>query len=119
MTTHELRSHGRLGGSPPISQGEAAASFRAKRTGIAVFGLFGCGNLGNDGSLESMLSFLRDKRPGARLLCICKVPEVVTETFGIETVPIRRKGGGHRTRLDRLLLKIPGKRPASTMLSPP
>jgi polysaccharide pyruvyl transferase WcaK-like protein len=75
--------------------------------GIAVFGLFGCGNLGNHGSLESMPSFLRDKRPGARLLCICKVPEVVTETFGIEPC-LSGERGGHRTRSRPPSLEDPG-----------
>src|SRR5690606_2129021 len=34
---------------------------------IGVFGLFGCGNAGNDGSLEAMLLFLRRVRPDAEL----------------------------------------------------
>lgn len=108
---HELHvSHGRRGGSPLVSQTGTTASSRNGEAGIAVFGLFGCGNLGNDGSLESMLTFLRDKRPEARLFCICQAPEVVAETFGVETVPIRRrKGEGIGRILDRIFFRIPGK----------
>ena len=39
---------------------------RARRR-IGIFGLFGSGNLGNDGSLESFLDFLRSAYPDAEL----------------------------------------------------
>jgi polysaccharide pyruvyl transferase WcaK-like protein len=107
---HELRvSHGKPGRPSRPQGGAAAKTARGRETGIAVFGLFGCGNLGNDGSLESMLLFLREKRPDVRLFCICKVPEVVTENFGIETIPIRLpKSEGIARFLDRIFLKFPG-----------
>ncbi|MER8752176.1 polysaccharide pyruvyl transferase family protein [Mesorhizobium sp. M1050] len=78
---------------------------------IALFGLFGSGNLGNDGSLEAMVGFLRRERPEAELLCICGEPGVVKQTFGIETLPIRRNGParGLSGTINRLFLKIPGK----------
>ena len=41
----------------------------AKRIGL--FGLFGSGNIGNDGSLEAMLAFLRSALPDAKLVCVC------------------------------------------------
>ncbi|WP_436118394.1 hypothetical protein [Phyllobacterium sp. LjRoot231] len=53
---------------------------------IALLGLFGSGNTGNDGSLESMVSFLRRSTPDAELLCICPNPEVVTGTLAIAAV---------------------------------
>lgn len=97
-----------------------AASHRASGDGtglrrtprrIALFGLFGCGNLGNEGSLEAMVGFLRRERPGAELFCICQEPEVVREAFGLETLPIRGNGptSGLSRRINRLFLKIPGK----------
>lgn len=108
-TTHELRvSHGQSRRLPRI-KGEAARG-SGKETSIAIFGCFGCGNLGNDGSLESMLLFLRKGRPDARLSCICRDPEVVTETFRIDAVPIRiARGDGIAGLLDRIFLKIPRK----------
>lgn len=80
-------------------------------TRIVLFGLFGCGNLGNEGSLEAMLGFLRRAMPGAELSCICREPAIVGRTYGIETLPIRRNGpaAGPAGRINRLLLKIPGK----------
>jgi polysaccharide pyruvyl transferase WcaK-like protein len=50
---------------------------------IGLFGLFGSGNLGNDGSLEAMLNFLRSARPDARVECICADPNTVERKFGI------------------------------------
>jgi polysaccharide pyruvyl transferase WcaK-like protein len=78
---------------------------------IALFGLFGCGNLGNDGSLEAMVGFLRRERPEAELSSICREPDAVRQAFGIETLPIRWNGPAHGLsgRLNRLFLKIPGK----------
>jgi polysaccharide pyruvyl transferase WcaK-like protein len=83
----------------------------AKPATIALFGLFGCGNLGNDASLEAMIDFLRSARPDASLFCVCHEPDLVAKTFSIETVPInwsRHLTGSMRT-LNRLFLKIPGK----------
>ena len=57
---------------------------------IGVLGNFGSGNLGNDGSLEAMLGFLRKARPDAQFVCICSRPKEVRERFGLPAVPIRR-----------------------------
>lgn len=102
---------------PPRSTGKAkrpqsgaAATAQYTKPGIALFGLFGCGNLGNDGSLESMLLFLREKRPDARIFCICTGPEVVSDEFGIDAIPIRpARGEGIGSVLDRIFLRIPRK----------
>lgn len=76
---------------------------------IALIGLFGSGNTGNDGSLKSMVSFLRRSTPEAELLCICPNPKVVTAGLGIAAVT---HGGvemtGHWSRVtDRLLAGFP------------
>jgi polysaccharide pyruvyl transferase WcaK-like protein len=55
---------------------------------IGLFGMFGTGNIGNDGSLESMVRFLRRVAPEERLLCICGNPAAVETAFGLEAVPI-------------------------------
>ena len=87
----------------------AARRVRAQR--VALFGLFGCGNLGNDGSLEAMLDLLRRSRPEAELFCICHDPALVAQTHRVATVPISwsRHLVGRPRRIDRLLMKIPGK----------
>lgn len=78
---------------------------------IALFGLFGCGNLGNDGSLQAMLEYLAASRPSAEIVCICDDRDVVRHKFGVSTIPIsgsresERTGRSGRSRLG----KIPGK----------
>lgn len=59
---------------------------------IALFGLFGCGNLGNDGSLEAVLTSLRQLAPGADLVVICDDPEYIGDAFDVPTVPIALSG---------------------------
>lgn len=93
--------------SPPLHRETAASRFaarvRAQRQGsasaseahsgsslkIGIFGLFGSGNLGNDGSLESFLGFIRSARPKAQLHCICSGTESVRERFGVPALPIQ------------------------------
>ena len=55
---------------------------------IGLFGMFGTGNIGNDGSLESMVRFLSRVAPEERLLCICGNPAAVEKAFGLDAVPI-------------------------------
>jgi polysaccharide pyruvyl transferase WcaK-like protein len=78
---------------------------------MILFGLFGCGNLGNDASLEAMLETLRRARHETELLCVCDQPAVVAAATAIATVPISpsRHMRGRARRLDRTLLKLPGK----------
>lgn len=65
---------------------------RKRSTGTAprvgLFGLLGSGNLGNDGSLEAVLAFLRAKHPDAILGCLCAGPEQVTARYGILATPL-------------------------------
>jgi polysaccharide pyruvyl transferase WcaK-like protein len=55
---------------------------------IGLFGLFGGGNLGNDGCLEAALGYLREHHPDAELACLCAGPDVVAARFGISTTPV-------------------------------
>lgn len=55
---------------------------------VGLFGLLGSGNLGNDGSLEAILTFLRDHHPHAELSCMCAGPERVSRLYGIPAVPL-------------------------------
>ena len=55
---------------------------------IGLFGLFGSGNLGNDGSLEVMLDFLRTTLPDAELFCICSGPGKVQKEFHLRAIRI-------------------------------
>lgn len=76
---------------------------------IGIFGQFGTGNSGNDGSLEVMLSFLGKTFPEAKLLCICSGPAKIQREFGIETYPISHAAPRFWPIrwIDALLLQIP------------
>ena len=51
---------------------------------IAVYGEFGGGNFGNDASLESLLSRLNGwGHDPSGLLCLCRGPESVAESYGM------------------------------------
>ena len=53
---------------------------------IGLFGLFGCGNSGNDASLDSMLIFLRRFCPVDSITCICPNPGAVAHDHGVPSV---------------------------------
>jgi len=55
---------------------------------IGLFGQFGSGNTGNDGSLEAMLQLLNRNCPDAKLVCICSKPDVVEQTFDLPARPV-------------------------------
>jgi polysaccharide pyruvyl transferase WcaK-like protein len=50
---------------------------------VGFFGLLGQGNFGNDGSMESVLNFLRTKHPDVILGCLCSGPEDVAARYSI------------------------------------
>jgi polysaccharide pyruvyl transferase WcaK-like protein len=59
---------------------------RAPRVG--VFGLLGSGNLGNDGSLEAVLGYLRAEYPDAVLSALVGGPDLVRERYGLDATPL-------------------------------
>jgi polysaccharide pyruvyl transferase WcaK-like protein len=69
---------------------------------IGVFGLFGAGNLGNDGSLEAMLRFLRTARPDAELTCICADPVKIEHTHAVRSIRIGGYGASGGWALGQL-----------------
>ncbi|WP_033225584.1 MULTISPECIES: polysaccharide pyruvyl transferase family protein [unclassified Streptomyces] len=68
---------------------------RAVRVG--VFGLLGSGNLGNDGSLEAVLGYLRAAHPEAAVDALCGGPETVTARYGIPATRLHWYRGEYRT----------------------
>ncbi|KAA9151097.1 hypothetical protein FPZ12_039685 [Amycolatopsis acidicola] len=67
------------------------------RLRIGLFGLLGSGNLGNDGSLEAVLRFLRAEHPDAELSALCGGPDLVSARYGITTKALHWYGGEYRT----------------------
>ncbi|MEU1012854.1 polysaccharide pyruvyl transferase family protein [Streptomyces sp. NPDC005890] len=66
-------------------------------TRVGVFGLLGSGNLGNDGSLEAVLGYLRAEHPEAVVDALCGGPEVVTARFGIPATRLHWNRAEYRT----------------------
>ncbi|CDR13624.1 polysaccharide pyruvyl transferase family protein [Streptomyces iranensis] len=64
---------------------------------MGVFGLLGSGNLGNDGSLEAMLGYLRTEHPEAVVDALCGGPEAVATRFGIPATRLHWYRGEYRT----------------------
>ncbi len=64
---------------------------------VGLFGLFGSGNVGNDGSLVAVLDHLRAARPGAEVDALCGGPETVTARYGIPAARLHWFRGEYRT----------------------
>ncbi|MEU9853737.1 polysaccharide pyruvyl transferase family protein [Streptomyces sp. NPDC047974] len=64
---------------------------------VGVFGLLGSGNLGNDGSLEAVLRYLRAEHPAAVVDALCGGPEAVAARFGIPATRLHWYRGEYRT----------------------
>jgi polysaccharide pyruvyl transferase WcaK-like protein len=55
---------------------------------IGMWGLLGSGNMGNDGSLESMLGYLRRAYPDATIDAMTTGPEGLRAQYGLDAVPM-------------------------------
>ncbi|MFD8971263.1 MULTISPECIES: polysaccharide pyruvyl transferase family protein [unclassified Streptomyces] len=64
---------------------------------VGVFGLLGSGNLGNDGSLEAVLGYLRAEHPAAVVDALCGGAEVVGTRYGIPATRLHWYRGEYRT----------------------
>ncbi|HEY3512494.1 MAG TPA: polysaccharide pyruvyl transferase family protein [Kribbella sp.] len=78
---------------------------------VAFFGLLGSGNLGNHGSLDAMLAFVRTHHPEAELSCVCSDPEEFERQYGIPAVAITwyQAHGPGGSRLGSVARKVFGK----------
>ncbi|MFE9331461.1 polysaccharide pyruvyl transferase family protein [Streptomyces sp. NPDC006925] len=64
---------------------------------VGLFGLLGSGNLGNDGSLEAVLAYLRAEHPEAVVDALCGGPETVAARYGIPATRLHWYRGEYRT----------------------
>ncbi|WP_116200958.1 polysaccharide pyruvyl transferase family protein [Amycolatopsis circi] len=78
---------------------------------VGVFGLLGSGNLGNDGSLEAVLGFLRSEHPYAKVSAFCGGADTVRARYGIPAVRLNWYSGEYRhaSGLRSILTKALGK----------
>jgi polysaccharide pyruvyl transferase WcaK-like protein len=56
---------------------------------VGLFGNLGSGNIGNDASLEAMLTYLRADQPGAILDAMCTGPDTVKNRYGVPAIALR------------------------------
>lgn len=82
-----------------------------QQRGVGLIGLFGSGNLGNEGSLEALLRLVQKERPAAPVSCVCGTPANVERQQNIPALPLARAGfnSGWAQALNSLLLKVPGR----------
>ncbi|MET8540989.1 polysaccharide pyruvyl transferase family protein [Kitasatospora sp. NPDC004799] len=73
------------------------SSARESPVRVGLFGLLGSGNLGNDGSLEAVLRYLRSAHPEAAVDALCGGPEAVTGRFRIPATRLHWNRGEYRT----------------------
>ena len=60
------------------------------RPRVGLFGYLGSGNIGNDASLEAMLTYLRADQPGAILDAMCTGPDTVKDRYGVPAIALQR-----------------------------
>ena len=85
----------------------SSSAERRGESSIALFGLFGVGNLGNEASLRAALIDLRRIAPEVRLVCVCAYPERVVAEHGVEAVPIGMSGRFRRaTTAPRIIRRL-------------
>ncbi|MCT2590676.1 polysaccharide pyruvyl transferase family protein [Streptomyces sp. N2-109] len=64
---------------------------------VGVFGLLGSGNVGNNGSLEAVLGYLRAEHPEAVVDALCGGPEVIAARYRISATRLNWYRGEYRT----------------------
>jgi polysaccharide pyruvyl transferase WcaK-like protein len=67
----------------------AAARRDPQPARVGLFGLLGSGNIGNDGSLEVVLSYLRTDHPDIVLDAMCAGPEQMESRYGVPATPLQ------------------------------
>jgi polysaccharide pyruvyl transferase WcaK-like protein len=67
----------------------SAVEAGAKRPVVGLLGLFGVGNLGNDGSFEVGLAMVGEHAPRAEVVCITSAPKNITRRFGVASMQLR------------------------------
>src|SRR5580698_9824616 len=57
---------------------------------VGLFGLLGQGNLGNDGSLEAVLAYLRARHPEVIVDALCTGPDLIRAQYDLPTTDLHR-----------------------------
>ena len=75
---------------------------------VGLVGLFGQGNLGNDGSLEAILGYLRTEHPDAILDVLCSRPDQIAPRYAIPAARLRWYDPESRPRRGVITLAVKG-----------
>ncbi|MFD4250725.1 polysaccharide pyruvyl transferase family protein [Amycolatopsis thermoflava] len=80
-------------------------------TRIGFFGILGSGNLGNDGSLDAVMTYVRERYPDAELGFLAMGPEQLTARYGAPATHLQwyEPHAGDATGLRAAGLKVLGK----------
>jgi polysaccharide pyruvyl transferase WcaK-like protein len=89
MGEHRRRRRPGARAGDPRAGEPRAEGLPASGPRVGLLGLFGQGNLGNDGSLEAMLAYLRDRHPDAVLDVRCSAPGLVSARYGVAADRLR------------------------------
>lgn len=73
---------------------------------IALLGVFGVNNFGNEASLASVVSSIRHRLPSAELFCVCSRPAKVTEAHQLEAFDMSLTACGPCTGVRRVFLAL-------------
>lgn len=76
---------------------------------VALFGVFGSDNFGNEASLVSATQSLRRRLPGVELLCICINPRRARLAYGLDALDLNLRRLGDSGGLRRLVLRCLGR----------
>lgn len=102
MTTRRWRKGAGHGTSRGVTHGAAHVGF---------FGILGSGNIGNDGSLESVTNYLAKRHPDARIGFFCMGPDRLARRYDAPARPLQwyEAHANAATGARAVLLKITGK----------
>lgn len=64
---------------------------------VGLFGLLGSGNLGNDGSLDAVLAYLRAEHPDAVLDLMCPHPAEIARRYGLPAIRLHWNRSEYQT----------------------
>jgi polysaccharide pyruvyl transferase WcaK-like protein len=78
---------------------------------VGLFGNLGSGNLGNDGSLDALVAFIRDRHPDAELDFLCAGPAQVAARYQVRATALKWYDAhrGTATGARAVLLRAAGK----------
>lgn len=78
---------------------------------VGFFGILGSGNLGNDGSLDAAVGYVRDRHPDADLGFLCMGPEQISARYGAPATALQwyEPHAGSATGVRAAMLKVVGK----------